>query len=239
MDGQHLQYFKRELMNATALVHPNIVYTFGGWTDPKKGYIIMERLQNLEKSDLADSRKRLQHTYEVAAGLAYMHSRGMSHRDIKPENILKGYDGCIKLIDFGLSQIESGKASDLGAEAGTLRCMAPELFEGKGNIDAKVDVYAFAVLVYQWYTGTKAWQGQKNATIIEKVKKGCRPELGYLGNNMHHLIRHCWDQDKYSRPRMENVSFRLFYLQRHSQDASDSDSDYSGVCLLIIRGTIF
>jgi serine/threonine protein kinase len=149
------------------------------------------------------------HTYELAAGLAYMHTMHMSHRDIKPDNIMMDRSGTIKLIDFGLAQIEYGTTG--GAGGGTRRYMAPELFQDEGG-DEKVDVYAFAVVVWEWYSRQLMWVSDSPEKIAERMKKKERPNL--LDTRLHeytmsYLIAECWDDDKNMRPRMQNVSYRL------------------------------
>jgi serine/threonine-protein kinase len=91
---------------------------------------------------------------QVAAGLQAAHSEGVLHRDIKPENVILAHNGNAKLMDFGIaSQFSTSRAS--GTEetvVGTPRYAAPEQLQGK-PLDARADLYAAGVLMYQMYTG--------------------------------------------------------------------------------------
>lgn len=99
---------------------------------------------------------------DIADALAAAHARGIVHRDLKPENVMRGIDGRVKVLDFGLARM-AGRDSDssvtkltqlteAGAVVGTPGYMAPEQFSG-GIIDARTDVFAFGVLAAELATG--------------------------------------------------------------------------------------
>jgi hypothetical protein len=112
-----------------------------------------------------DERLRL---FKLACeGVAHGHERGVVHRDLKPGNILVGDDGHPKVIDFGIAR---GMEDDLAAQTrvtrtgqlvGTLHFMAPEQFvDGKGTpvIDARTDVYALGVVLYELVSGVRPYE---------------------------------------------------------------------------------
>ena len=229
-DQSSLDNFRREMSHATHLIHANLLHPIGGWYkfDPGSscgtGYIIMELLFPLKTEEIfqLDAKLRLKHTSEVADGLAYMHSNGFTHRDIKPDNIMKDAKGRTKLIDFGLAKknvMDNANRTRLtGAGEGTLAFMAPEIIEsGEGGGNSKVDVYAFAMVIYEWWTNYRAWGSFTSSVvrpdheIVKAVKRGDRPELPKIqyAYEMNFLVRECWAQDMDLRPKMEDVSLRL------------------------------
>jgi serine/threonine protein kinase len=90
---------------------------------------------------------------DVAAGLAYLHARGVMHRDIKPENILIGEDGRLRITDLGWAvHVPVGTASLRYTTCGTPEYLAPEMIEGTGHTLA-VDLWALGVLLYEMLFG--------------------------------------------------------------------------------------
>jgi serine/threonine protein kinase len=227
-DQSSLDNFRREMSHATHLIHANLLHPIGGWykfdpdTSSGAGYIIMELLFPLKTEDVfrLDDKTRLKHTSEVADGLAYMHGNGFTHRDIKPDNIMKDAEGRTKLIDFGLAKKSvkdnANRTRLTGAGEGTLAFMAPEIIgrEEEGG-DSKVDVYAFAMVTFEWWTNKRPWGSfTSDLQIVAAVKGGERPELPRMQYEMNVLVRECWAHSRDVRPKMEDVSDRLKFVLR-------------------------
>ncbi|XP_058088672.1 serine/threonine/tyrosine-protein kinase HT1-like [Magnolia sinica] len=84
---------------------------------------------------------------DIAHGMHYLHSQGILHRDLKSENLLLGEDMCVKVVDFGISCLESQCGSREGI-MGTYRWMAPEMIKEKHHT-RKVDVYRFDIVLWE------------------------------------------------------------------------------------------
>ena len=98
-------------------------------------------------------------------GMAHAAAKGLvAHRDIKPGNCLITEDGVLKITDFGLAIV----ADDEGSEppAGTVPYMPPEQFEPSTRIDARADVYAFGIMMFEMITGARPFRGTSNAELI-------------------------------------------------------------------------
>ncbi len=105
---------------------------------------------------------------QVAGGLAYAHARGIVHRDIKPSNLLLDTAGVVWITDFGLAKGEDDGLTTTGDILGTLRYMAPERFRGQG--DARADVYALGLTLYELLTLRPAYASADRLKLIEQVK---------------------------------------------------------------------
>jgi serine/threonine protein kinase len=170
--------FVREARAAAAVNHPNVatVYEVGEAGDLL--YIAMELVAGMNlRMKLAagplgvDEGARL--AREIARGLASAHVTGVVHRDLKPENVMITADGGVKLVDFGLAKLRApiaGAAQDTvtrdGAVMGTPGYMAHEQLVGEPT-DARTDVYAFGIVMYEMITGARPGLLGDSTTLAE------------------------------------------------------------------------
>ena len=106
---------------------------------------------------------------QLASALQYAHDRHVIHRDIKPENILVYSDGTVLLSDFGIARIgEHTNLLTLHQVSGTPAYAAPEQTEGKPSLAS--DQYALAVVVYEWLTGERPFQGNPIAVALHHLR---------------------------------------------------------------------
>jgi WD40 repeat protein len=102
----------------------------------------------------------------VAQALQYAHSQKIIHRDIKPENILLGHAREALLSDFGIALVSQTSRSQISANVvGTVAYMAPEQIQGKSGPAS--DQYALAVVVYEWLTGERPFQGSFTEIAVQ------------------------------------------------------------------------
>jgi len=105
---------------------------------------------------------------QVAAGLTYAHARGIVHRDIKPSNLILDTEGVVWITDFGLAKAGDDGLTQTGDILGTVRYMAPERFRGEG--DARADVYALGLTLYELLTLRPAFDSSDRLRLIEQIK---------------------------------------------------------------------
>jgi len=108
--------------------------------------------------------KALEIARKICAGVAAAHDKGVIHRDLKPANIMLDKRGNVVIMDFGLAAIA---AQLFGAEArsGTPAYMAPEQLRGE-EVTAKSDIYALGLVLYEVFTGKRAYEGGSAAELI-------------------------------------------------------------------------
>ncbi|RKN42282.1 Stk1 family PASTA domain-containing Ser/Thr kinase [Streptomyces hoynatensis] len=171
-DAAFVARFIREAKSVARLDHPNIVGVLDQGTDGPYVYLAMEYVAGCTLRDLLRDRGALQPraALDIAepllAGLAAAHRAGLVHRDIKPENVLIGDDGRVKVADFGLVRGADGQTSaTTGSLLGTVSYLAPEQIEGR-EVDARTDIYACGLLLYEMLTGAKPRAGDSAAQVL-------------------------------------------------------------------------
>jgi WD40 repeat protein/serine/threonine protein kinase len=111
---------------------------------------------------------------QAAEALAYAHAQGILHRDVKPGNLLLDTQGTIWVTDFGLAKAEdSEELTSAGDIVGTVRYMAPERFRGQS--DARSDVYALGLTLYEMLTLRPAFDSADRARLIDRIARESPP----------------------------------------------------------------
>jgi serine/threonine-protein kinase len=158
-DPAFIERFKLEARAMAQLAHPNIVIIHDTGEESGRLYIIMEYVAGgtLRKKIAAGMpmSEITRIVNEVASALTYAHSRGIVHRDVKPVNVLMDTNGRAVLSDFGIAKIlqTSAVLTQSGAGVGTPEYMSPEQCRGNSTVDARADIYALGVMVYEMLTG--------------------------------------------------------------------------------------
>ncbi len=167
----------REARAIAQLSHPNVVAVYDAGVEAGELYIAMEYVlgSSLGRWLAASPRSErdiLAVLRQAALGLAALHGAGLIHRDVKPDNILVGADGRVRITDFGLAQFGAGGD---GLFAGTPAYMAPEQLFAR-PVDARADLFAFAVVVCEALTGKRPYTGRTLEELKWAIAQG-RPTL--------------------------------------------------------------
>lgn len=170
-DPAFLDRFRREARAAAALSHPNVVAIFDCDETEAAAYMVMELVEGMSLREVLRTRGRLTPGEALAllapaaAGLAAAHDAGLVHRDVKPENVLLSRGGVVKVTDFGLARAAAASTHTFGpgAMAGSPHYVAPEAVEG-GTVDARADVYALGILLYECLVGRPPFEGDSAVT---------------------------------------------------------------------------
>ncbi len=164
--------FIREAKTAAGLNHPNLVNVFDQGQDHELTFLVMEYVPGmtlrdaLKKFGKLPPARALDLFEPILQGLAAAHRGGILHRDLKPENVFLADDGRIKLGDFGLARNVDANTST-GSLIGTIAYLSPELIT-RGVADARSDVYAAGILLYELLTGEQPFQGDQVAHIAHQ-----------------------------------------------------------------------
>jgi eukaryotic-like serine/threonine-protein kinase len=165
-DESFVNRFHREARSAAKLSHPNVVAVFDQGEDDGIVFLAMELVEGLTLRQVMHSegplsaRAALDIIDPVLQALGAAHSAGLIHRDVKPENVILREDGAVKVADFGLARAiaTTNTTAQTGLLLGTVAYLSPEQVE-RGTADARSDVYATGLLLFEMLTGSKAYIG--------------------------------------------------------------------------------
>jgi serine/threonine protein kinase len=186
-DEQRRRRLLQEARAAAAVTHPNIASVHEVGESDGRIFVAMEYVDGevLRRRlgvplDLASA---LQIAVQIARGLAKAHRAMVVHRDLKPDNVMISDDGQVKLLDFGLAKLGEERLQAPAALAqqdtlpevtqhghlvGTPAYMSPEQARGQ-SVDARTDVYALGVVLYEMLTGNRPFSGETTQDVLAAI----------------------------------------------------------------------
>src|SRR3954463_10634155 len=225
-DDEFAARFVAEARAAAKLSHPNVVSVFDQGNDDGTVFLAMELIpghtlrDTIGKEAPLSPGRALALLEPVVSALAAAHRAGLVHRDVKPENVLIADDGRIKVADFGLAKAVSATTQHTatGVLIGTVSYVAPELVV-EGRSDARADVYAVGVIMYELLTGHKPHEGETPIQVAYKhVHEDVPPpsrEVPDIPDNIDALVARDTARDREQRPAAAGVL--LHHLRRVNQ----------------------
>jgi serine/threonine protein kinase len=186
-DAQAVRRFLTEAQAAAKLHHPHIVPVYAQGNEQGHLYYVMELVEGRPLSAVIDEhrdqslsgsrgqrdlRAIAERVREVALALEYAHQCGVLHRDIKPANLMVRSDGAWLVTDFGLARArENPGVTMTGEMLGTPSYMSPEQIIGDPRgIDARVDVFALGVTLYEALTTKRPFEGSTRAEVTHRIQ---------------------------------------------------------------------
>jgi len=209
--GSFSERFEREARAIAAVNHPHVCSLY----DVGPDYLVMEYVEGEWLHGPVPLHRALDLAEQILDGLDAAHEKGIVHRDLKPANILLTKSG-VKILDFGLAKIEHAPAVDSpslmeadtfsrtakGTILGTLPYMSPEQVEGH-EADARSDIFAFGVVLYELIAGTRPFTGNTQANLVASIlKEEPRPLFEIQPRTPHGLadvVRLCLEKDPEKR----------------------------------------
>jgi serine/threonine-protein kinase len=186
-DEVFVDRFRREARSAARLSHPHVVAVFDQGEDGDEVFLVMELVAGKTLRDVIHeespltAREALAIAEPVLEALRAAHDADIIHRDVKPENVLIRVDGEVKVADFGLARAASTQTStsQTGVVIGTASYLSPEQVE-RGVSDARSDIYAAGLLLFEMLTGHKAVTGETPIQIAYRHVHGTIPSPSSL-----------------------------------------------------------
>jgi len=206
-DPARLNRLLNEVRTALSVSHPNVCRVHDVQQEAGRHFITMEYVDGDDLSVLLrrigrlPADKALQIARQLCAGLGAAHAAGVLHRDLKPANVMIDGRGQVKITDFGLAGLIGGIE---GAEirAGTPAYMSPEQLAGKEVSEAS-DIYALGLVLYEVYTGKRAFEGTSPAEIArrrESAPTSPSSHITEIDPAVERVILRCLEQDPAQRP---------------------------------------
>jgi serine/threonine protein kinase len=179
--------FRREILSAAQLSHPNIVAAYDADVAAGVHFLVMEYVAGQNLADFVRQHgprpvaQAVKYILDAARGLAYAHSRGIIHRDVKPSNLIVNEADVVKVLDLGLARPTSGLAgaelTSPGDVVGTLEYMAPEQAAGSAAVDSRADIYGLGCTLYRLVTGELPYRGGSPIALIAAHREQKIPSL--------------------------------------------------------------
>ena len=174
--------FKNESKAIALLSHENIVRVFDVSYGETLQYIVMEYVDGItlkeyiQQQGKIDPREAIYFITQILRALQHAHDRGIVHRDVKPQNTMLQSDGTIKVTDFGIARFSRGETKTMTDSAiGSVHYFSPEQATGDAT-DAKTDLYAAGVVLYEMLTGSLPFQSD-NAVSVALMQLQKEPAL--------------------------------------------------------------
>ena len=185
----------REARAAAALNHPNIVHLYSVEEADDLVFITMELVPGRSLRQLLGSgtglplAQTISFATQMAEALACAHAAGIVHRDLKPGNVMITDDERVKILDFGVAKVlaristqdpegttTTGEDNSVGHAVGTAGYMSPEQALGR-TLDARTDLFALGVVVFEMATGRAPFQGDTAAAVFDHLLNRRQPPL--------------------------------------------------------------
>jgi serine/threonine-protein kinase len=206
-DAEWLDRFYNEARMAREVTHPAVcrVHDVGevdGQTFLSMEYVDGEHVASLlHRIGRLPRDKALQIARELCAGVAAAHDKGVVHRDLKPQNVMLDGHGKVRITDFGLAGLAGSIHGD-DVRSGTPGYMSPEQLAGR-EVTARSDIYAIGLILYELFTGTRAYPGRGPAEVRKQHEQPLRTPSSLVDDldpAVDAAVLRCLDEDPAQRP---------------------------------------
>ena len=246
-DPRLYELFVREAHVATALSHSNLVTVFDVGRDEHGPFLAMEYINGPNLAEVLHESAEAETTLdpvvaahvaaETCAGLHFAHQyrdenlSGLVHRDVTPRNILLSMEGDVKVTDFGVAAL----AGDSEHRRGTLAYMAPEQANGE-PVDARADVFAVGLLLFELLTGTRAYQRD----VEEHARAALVPEMsGSASAELQRIVGRATARDPNERFQTARAMQRALSQYILGVSASRRDPEPPTIALSAVLDQLF
>lgn len=227
-DSMGLSYgIEREIIIMKLLNHKNVLRLYDVWETDKQLYLILEYVEGGELFDLLVESGPLPEATavnffkQIILGASYCHNLGICHRDLKPENILLDKDLNIKIADFGMAALESGRL--LETSCGSPHYAAPEIVSGMQYHGAESDVWSCGVILFAILTGRLPFDDDNIRDLLLKVQVGKYEIVEDISSDAKDLIHKMLTVDPKQRIKTSDILHHPLITKYYD---CDNDEEY-------------
>jgi serine/threonine protein kinase len=196
--------FLRESEAMAKLMHPNIVTVFDFGEFEGRPYLVLELVTGLALIEMAQKASLsvgqvIRLAIQACRAMAYAHDQGIIHRDLSLKNIMVTGDEQVKILDFGLAKLISAEGQTSAELMGTPYYVAPEQVMG-GDIDERVDIFAFGVCLFRLLNGRFPFEAEHPASVLYQIVN--ERELRFaesLPDDLRRIVLRCLEKDPNDR----------------------------------------
>lgn len=230
LDSDEIEHFHTEARTIARLVHPHIVRVLEFGVDNSTPFLVVDYAPNgtLRKRHARGVPLPLStvvgYVRQIADALQYAHDQKVIHRDVKPENMLLGRRDEVLVSDFGIAQVTSShylSTQDAQTLTGTIAYMAPEQIQGEA-LPAS-DQYALAVVVYEWLSGGRPFQGTFTEVAVKHAlatPPPLRQKIAAVSAEVEQVVMRALSKDPQQRfPRIQDFAAALEQAFLHEPPA--------------------
>ena len=254
-DENFKKMFLDELKVIFGFEHPNVINTFDYGMNKERLFVAMEYCDGKSLNEYINKLKKqkchipvdiaVNVASQICRGLHYVHryrdkltgkKKDIIHRDISPHNIMLGYEGAVKVIDFGIAKVneDSNSKSDVtqsGTIKGKISYLAPEYIEGV-ELDHRYDQFATGITLWEMLCGRKLFKASNNMAILKKIQQCDIPPPSSINLNVHEdldkIVLKSLSRDRNNRYENMDMLDRALakFLNTHYPDFHSSDAAY-------------
>lgn len=262
---EYAALFEEEVKVSLSLRHGNIVGFVDYIHENNQLYLVMEFVNGLNLKKLVGDLKLkktklnlaqcLHVIAEAAAGLDHAHRAvdfitnkklNVIHRDINPHNIMITFDGCVKIIDFGIAKSDARtNVTKFGTIKGKFSYMSPEQAAAK-PIDARADIYALGVVMWELLLGQRLHEGKNDLDTLKKIRvmrvpppNEVDPRIPLELNNIVMKALEREPEDRYQRAADFRFSLNQYLAANYPEFRPSDFSDFiSGMYSELIKSRV-
>lgn len=224
-EKQFVDMFVDEARIAAHVQHPNVVQVFDVGQHKDTPFMVMEYLRG---QSLSAVRRRVQLTAgesleilaRAAEGLHAAHETrdrtgaplGVVHRDVSPQNIHVGYDGSVKVVDFGIAAAQ-GRITQTrtGEVKGKLSYAAPEQLRSGRVVDRRLDIWALGVIAWEMLAGQRLFKGESDVDTMYNVLNKTPARLSGVPAEVAEIVASCLQRNVDLRPANASEVAQVFH----------------------------